>query len=161
MDFASKEEERSGSDGSEDIGPERKVLASLDRLERIRGVRSGLLETIRASHEFRNPYVVDAMAEHGRLFAFGSNLDPEQSGSGNVPEEDDHERLARAEREHVDSSLDRKRTREELDSVEAKEAFDPHRGRVLGRLTREEAERAVLEAKEAVSRSRSKKSSSR
>lgn len=138
-----------------DVDVEKKVLDSLVRLERMRGDGRGCLETIRASHEFRNPYVVDAMAEHGNLFAFGSNLDPDRCGSGHVLEEDDHERLALAERESTSRAYVRKRTREEKDSIV------PRRGRVLGRLSREEAERAVLEAKEAVFRSRSKGSDSK
>lgn len=139
---------------------ESRLRRSLDRLKAAKADGKGFFASLRASHAFRNPYLVDAMAEHGGFPPLGTNLPPDEGGLEGVPPEDDY--LAMAREAEDEAKKERRRNRKTKVEFVARRRtdvgrrHDPNRGS----MSKTEAEAAIKAAKEAAERA-SKRSKTR
>mmetsp|Transcript_7895 Transcript_7895/g.48812 ORF Transcript_7895/g.48812 Transcript_7895/m.48812 type:complete len:151 (-) Transcript_7895:835-1287(-) len=108
--------------------------------------------TLRASHAFRNPCLVDAMAAHGQLPSLGSHLPPEESGLADMPDEDDYVAMAE-QADDGKNQEERRRRKAHVGFVsQSKHAGGRRKGQQRGKMTKEEAVAAIEAAKEAAER---------
>lgn len=108
--------------------------------------------TLRASHAFRNPCLVDAMAAHGQLPSLGSHLPPDESGLADMPDEDDYMAMAKQadDEKHQEK---RRRQKSHVDfRSQSKHEDGRRKDRRRGKMTKEEAVAAIEAAKEAAGR---------
>lgn len=114
--------------------------------------KRGFFATLRASHAFRNPCLVDAMAAHGQLSSLGSHLPPDASGLADMPDEDDY--VAMAERADDEKDQDERRRRKaHVAFVSRSQHADGRRpSQQRGKMTKEQAVAAIQAAKQAAER---------